>query len=133
MANQRRYVPLVGIAACLLFLVGLAVPLLFASGSEVNQYYASGAINPLIAGLFAVVGIMVFAAARKGRTDRALAAGVALTLGVFMLVVTVPWTLTVRVDILASSTLSVHPTTLSVLAFGLTISAVWYARALRIF
>lgn len=133
MANPRRYVPLVGIVACLLLLGGLAVPFFFASGNEVGLYYDSGALNPMIAGLFAVVAIVVFAAGRENRTDPALAAGVALTLGVFAVVVVVPWALTVRVDVLANATLSAHPTVLAVLAVFLPVSAAWYARSLGIF
>lgn len=133
MANPRRYVPLVGIVACLLLLAGLAVPFLFVAGSEVTLYYDSGALNPLIAGLFAVVAIVVFAAARADRTDPALAAGVALTFGVFVVVVVVPWALTVRVDVLASPALSSHPTALAILSTLVPLSAAWYARSLRIF
>lgn len=133
MANPRRYVPVVGIVACLLVLAGLAVPFLLASGSEVSLYYDSGALNPLIAGLFAVVAIVVFAAAREGRTDPALGAGVAMTFGVFTVLVIVAWSLTVRVDVLNSSIAASHPTALAAISLLVPLTAVWYARALRIF
>lgn len=133
MANPRRYVPVVGIVACLLVLVGLAVPFVLASGSEVSLYYDSGALNPLIAGLFVVVAIVVFAAAREGRTDPALGAGVALTFGVFTVMVVVAWSLTVRVDVLNSAIAASHPTAMAVLSLLVPLTAAWYAHALRIF
>lgn len=130
MANPRRYVPVVGIVACLLVLGALAVPFVLADGRQAGLYYDSGAITPLLAGLFALVSIVVFAAGREGRSDPALSAGVALTFGLFTAVVSLAWAATVRVDVLDSSLAAYHPLVLAAVSLALPLTAVWYARSL---
>lgn len=133
MADPRRFVPVVGIAACAVVLAGLAVPFVLADPGQVGLYYDSGAVNPLVAGLFAVLSIVVFAAGREGRTDPALAAGVTLTMGVFTTVVAVAWALTVRVDVVDAAAVSAHPLALAVVSLSLPAAATWYARSLGLF
>ncbi|MFB6179068.1 MAG: hypothetical protein ABEI77_05015 [Halorientalis sp.] len=129
--DDLRLAPLVGIVASLGVLVVLSVPyVLIDTASGVSAYYASGAINPLLAGLFALVTIIVFAAGREGRTDPTLAAGVALAFGVFMLLIAVVWALTVRVDTIAIQTS--HRWALVVVTLFVPASGVWFARALGV-
>jgi hypothetical protein len=129
--NDLRIAPTVGIVACLAVLGTLAAPYVLAdSAANVGTYYSSGAINPLLAGLFALVVLIVFAAGREGRTDPGLAAGAALALGLFTVLIAVAWALTTRVDAIAITT--GHRWAVVATAALLPLSAVWFARALRV-
>jgi len=130
MLDPRQYVPVVGIVTCLVLLAGLAAPFVLADPGEVGLYYDSGAINPLVACLFAILAIVVFAAGREGRTDPPLAAGVTLAMGVFATVVAVAWALTARVDVVDAAIISAHPSVLVAVSLSLPAAAAWYARSL---
>lgn len=127
--NRLRAVPTVGIVASLAVVVALSVPYLLGTNG-VGTYYGSGGVNPLLAGLFALVGVIVFAAGREGRSDPELAAGVALALGVFMVLVTVVWALTARVDAVQLTTM--HRWLVVGTAALVPLSAVAYARVLGV-
>ncbi|MFW6017768.1 MAG: DUF7548 family protein [Halapricum sp.] len=129
MPNSRRVAPLAGVVACLLVVGALAVPYALTDARTVGLYYESGIANPLIAGLLAVVSIVVFAAGHQGRTDPALAAGVTLTLGVFIVVVTVAWALTHQFGIVGQS-LAIHRWILLAAAVTIPLSGGWYAHGL---
>ena len=88
--EQVRLAPLVGVVGCLGVLGALAYPYAV-GGVGVSAYYASGPVNPLVAGLLAVVGIIVFAAGREGRTDPGFAAGAGLVFGVAIVLVLLAW------------------------------------------
>lgn len=129
--NDLRLAPTVGIVASLAVLAALAAPYVLAeSAGDVGLYYSSGALNPLLAGLFALVVLIVFAAGREGRTDPGLAAGAALALGLFTLLIVVAWALTVRVDVLVIAT--AHRWAVVAAAALLPVSALWFARALNV-
>jgi len=129
MVDSRRTAPLIGIAACLLVIVVLATPYVLTESQTVGLYYGSGVANPLLAGLLAVSAIVVFAAGRRGRTDRARAAGVALTLGLFIVTIVIAWATTVQFGIVDSS-LASHRWTLVAVGMGVPLAGAWYAHAL---
>lgn len=135
--DRSRLAPLVGIVGCLLVVAVLAVPYLLvrtAPASSVGFYYAAGAINPLLSGLFAFVGLIVIAAGREGRTDPGLAAGIALALGVFMVGVTVLWATTVPIGVVfdmdAPAIMAHHRLATTVAAGIVPVAGVWWARTL---
>lgn len=129
--NNLRVAPLVGIVASVGFLLALGAPyVLTDSTAGVSAYYDSGAINPLLAGLFALITIIVFAAGREGRTDPDLAAGVALAFGLFITIIALAWALTVRVDTVAIETS--HRWIVAAVAAVVPGSAAWFARALGV-
>lgn len=129
MDRSRQLAPLFGIVSCLLVLGALAVPYTLEDAAIVRLYYGSGVLNPLVAGLLALLSIVVFAAGRQGRTDPALAAGVTLSLGLFIVGVTVAWALTIQFGIVGAS-LSDHRWLLSGVALGVPLTAAWYAYSL---
>lgn len=129
MERSRQIAPLTGVAACLLVLGVIAVPYLLTDSSTASLYYDSGLLHPFVAGLLAVVLIVVLAAGRQERTDPALAAGIALTLGLFMVLLTVAWALTMRVDI-AGASLTDHRWMLVAVTVTVPVTAAWYARSL---
>lgn len=126
--NQAKLAPLVGIVGSVGVIVALAVPYLGPDAGAVGAYYGSGAVNPLVAGLLALVTIVVLAAGRQERSDPALAAGVALVFGVFILLVAVAWGTTVRVDVAAVP--AIHRWATIALASLVPIGAAWFVRAL---
>jgi hypothetical protein len=125
-----RLAPLVGILGCLGVIAALLYPYVAVDGA-VGAYYSFGALNPLVAGVLGLVGVIIFAAGREGRTDPSLAAGAGLVLGVFMLVVTLAWAVTAPLD--AVRITPVHRWTVAVPALLVVVGSLWYARVLRIF
>lgn len=128
-----------GTAACLLTAAAVVAPYVVLSGDQmgaVGTYYALGAVSPLAAGLLGLVGAVIFAAGREGRSDPDLVAGVMLAVGVFLVVVTLQWALAygpaaffgsenVPTGFLSAHRWSVVAGTALVAASG-----AWYARAL---
>jgi hypothetical protein len=141
--ERTRLAPTVGIVACLLLVVMLVVPyLLIRTPRIAATYYGSGPINPLFAGLWAVVALLAFAAGRQDRTDPVLAAATALAFGAFALAFCVLWLLSNPQDVILGLDLSpdsptgesqfvrnlqYHPPLLSLVAFVVPASAGWYA------
>jgi hypothetical protein len=129
--DDLRLAPTLGIVACLAVLGVLGAPYVLAdSASGVGTYYGSGAINPLLAGLFALIAIIIFAAGREGRTEPDLAAGVTLTLGLFIVLINLAWALTARVDVVAIQ--ESYRWLLVGVSLGVPVSAAWFTRALGI-
>lgn len=131
----RTLAPAVGAIACLVVAATVAIPYLVADQvTRVSAYYGAGAITPLAAGLLALVGVIVFAAGREGRTDPGLAAGVTLVLGAVSFLVALLWALTLPGDLVVGTEKSVLWTVhrwVVVLASGvMAASAGWYARSL---
>ncbi|MFB6309571.1 MAG: hypothetical protein ABEH64_00170 [Salinirussus sp.] len=125
--DGRRAAPLVGIAGCLALVVALAYPYLIL-GEAASTYYSAGSINPLVAGLLALVAIVVFASGREGRTDPGFAAGVGVVFGITILAIVLFWAVTVRVDIIAID--PNHRWVMTVAAAVVPLGAGWFARSL---
>ena len=128
--DSVRVAPLVGIVGCLGVVAALVYPYLAADGA-VGAYYASGVVSPLVAGMLALVTIIVLAAGRENRTDPELAAGAGLVFGLFMVLVSLAWGVTARVDVLIIS--QYHRWSPAIAALAVPLGSLWYARALRIF
>jgi hypothetical protein len=122
-----RLAPLMGIVGCLGVLAALVYPYVAADGS-VATYYGSGLVNPLVAGLFALVTIIALAAGREGRTDPGLAAGAALVFGLFMIGIGLAWGLTVRLD--AVTLPGSHRWSVGAVALLVAAGSLWYTWAL---
>ncbi|MEA5386458.1 hypothetical protein VB773_10640 [Haloarculaceae archaeon H-GB2-1] len=94
-------------------------------------------MNPLLTGIFALVGVIVFAAGRERRSDPSLAAGAALTLGLFGTAVTLLWAVTVPESVVVGmSTATVveyHRWVLVVASLGIPAAGAWFSRALGVF
>lgn len=125
-----RLAPLVGIVGCLGVLGVLVYPY-FAADGAVGAYYGSGAVNPLVVGLLALVTIIVLAAGREDRTDPELAAGAGLVFGLFMVVLSLSWGLTARVDAVILT--QYHRWALPAVAVLAPLGSLWYTRTLGIF
>ena len=127
---QARTAPLAGIGGCLAVLVALAYPYLAVDG-PVGAYYGSGLVNPLVAGLLAVLALIVFAAGRERRTEPDFAAGVTLTAGLFVALIVFLWAATVRIDVVEISPL--HRWITLAVSLTIPVAGAWYARSLRLF
>lgn len=128
--DSVRVAPLVGIVGCLGVLVALLYPYLAADGA-VGLYYGSGVVSPLVAGMLALITIIVLAAGREERTDPEIAAGAGLVFGLFIVGLSLGWGLTTRVDVLTISEL--HRWSVPAVGGLVPIASLWYARALRLF
>ncbi|UPM43151.1 DUF7548 family protein [Halocatena salina] len=134
--DDVRLAPLVGIIACVSVVLVLAVPYVLLSPTAANTYYTTGAFNPLFAGLFALVCVVVFASGRSRRSDPALAAGVCLVFGLFIAGFSAVWALTVPTQLAFShptgATFEYHRYVLILIALAVPVSATWYTRALNL-
>lgn len=135
--DRLRLAPSVGVVAAVGVVLALSVPFgLVEDPNAVITYYGGGAINPLIAGLFALVSVIVFAAAREERADPAISAGAALVLGGFAFVIAAVWAVTVPrglvTQLSTAAVLEYHPIALAVITLALPASALLYARELGI-
>lgn len=93
----------VGFSICIIASVVLVLALLAAflaeSSRDVMLYYNFGTVNPLLAGVLAILVVVVFAAVRSGRLSESVGTGVALGLSLVILLVVTIWALTGRVDV----------------------------------
>lgn len=133
--DDLRLAPAVGIVGCVLYLLALAAPYtLIETASAVGAYYSSGALSPLLPGVLALVCIIVLAAGREGRSDPSIAAGVSIGMGVFIVVLSAVWAVTVPSSLvlgLTESTLIEHHRWVVVVAGCLVpLGGTWFARAL---
>jgi len=125
--QQVRLAPLVGIVGCLAVLGALAYPYVAGDGG-VGAYYASGVVNPLVAGLLALVATIVLAAGREERTDPGFAAGAALVFGLFIVGILLAWGMTARLDTVAVS--QYHRWVTAGVAVLIPAGGLWFARSL---
>jgi hypothetical protein len=137
--ERLRLFPLVGIVGCVLFAVVLAVPYALLgtdAGSGASAYYGTGAVNPLVGGLFVTVGVIVLSAGRSGRADPGLAAGVALSLGIFLVAVAGVWAVTVPrslvVGLSETAVVEYHRWTLALVAVLVPAASAAWARTLGV-
>lgn len=133
--DQLRLAPTVGIVGCLVYLGSLAMPyLLVESPGAVGAYYDAGAVTPLIPAVLALVGIIVVAAGREGRSDPGLAAGAGIVLGLFIVGLTFLWALTVPESLVLGLTertvMQYHRWVAVAVAVPVPLSSLWFARAL---
>ncbi|MFB6073801.1 MAG: hypothetical protein ABEJ89_02175 [Haloarculaceae archaeon] len=129
-----RLPPTIGLVAAVAYLVVLGAPYVVAPVSQVGAYYGSGAVSALVPALFAVVALIVMAAGRQERTAPDFAAGVALVVGLFTVLLSALWALTVRPDVITFGSLAVyHRWVLVAVSLVLPAAAVLYARTLGLF
>lgn len=88
-----RSVAYAGVGGCLAVLAALAAPvvLLEQPGTGLGIYYQSGSIGAAGIAFLAVVGIVVFLAGERGNADPVTAAGIAVTLSVGLVLLTLLW------------------------------------------
>ncbi|WP_338739073.1 DUF7548 family protein [Haloplanus salilacus] len=89
-----------GIAGCVAVVVSLVLPYVTASGwgAALGRYYAAGPLGVWGLVFLALVGVVVFLAGIRGRTDPTTAAGIALAIGVVALLIALVWALSVSLD-----------------------------------
>jgi hypothetical protein len=129
-----RQPPTLGVLGCLATLAVVVWPYTLEPVPVVSAYYGTAAVTPLAAGLLALVGVIVFAAGRQGRSDPELVAGAGIVFGLFVVAIALVFAFTARVDVLGGSSplLSSHRWALAAVAAVVPASGVWYARRLRL-
>ncbi|MFB6256003.1 MAG: hypothetical protein ABEH58_04620 [Haloplanus sp.] len=98
--RTEQAAPALGIFGCLAVVVTLALPYLVATGwgSQLGRYYAAGPLGVGAVLFFSLVGVVVFLAGARGRTDATTAAGISLALGVVSLLVALLWAASVSLQ-----------------------------------
>lgn len=136
----RRLAPLAGIVGSVALLVLLALPYLLVTTPGAVASYYTAPLDPLFAGLFALVAVIVLAAGREERSDPAVAAGAALVLGAFTVLIVGIWVAGSPAEVVLGleevgpvRLLQYHPLVTLAVALFLPASAVWYSRTLGLF
>jgi hypothetical protein len=98
--RTEQAAPALGILGCLAVVATLVLPFALYPdwGSALAQYYTSGPLGVGAVIALSLVGVVVFLAGARGRTDPTTAAGIALPLGVVALAVALSWALTAPLD-----------------------------------
>jgi len=89
--TRERAAATVGVVATATALGLTAVPYAVAGPTAVSTYYAAGFASPVFVSLLAVVGAITLVSAANGRSDPALAAGIAVTVAAFAVGLSVLW------------------------------------------
>ena len=99
--NAEEAAPVAGIAGCLAVVLAMAAPYLLVSdpGTGLSVYYRAGPTGAGIVAFLALLAVVVFLAGVRGRTDPPTAAGVALVLGVGMVLLALLWAFAVPPEI----------------------------------
>lgn len=123
-----------GVVASLLTAGAVAAPYLLLPAGQLDNvaaYYGTGVVTPLAPGLLGLLGAIIFAAGREGRSDPDLVAGIALAIGVFSLLVGLEWALAFRPGVfgggVAIEFLDGHRWSVPTGGLLETAAAVWYA------
>ncbi|MFB6123885.1 MAG: hypothetical protein ABEJ78_10565 [Haloferacaceae archaeon] len=130
----ERAAPVAGILGCLAAALTFVAPYVAASGwgAELGRYYAAGPVGVTAVVFLALLGVVVFLAAFRGRTDPDVAAGIALVLGVTMVAIAVSWALVVPLDVVygyPGSWITDHRWYLVASTAVVSVAAAAYARA----
>lgn len=96
---QRLLGVLLSSTASAILIVILLAAFVPESPYDIVLYYGFNTVNPLLAGVFALGVILVFAAIRSGRLSESVGAGVALGLGLVSFGTVLIWAFTGRVDV----------------------------------
>jgi len=89
--NRERFAAGLGVAAAALALVLTAVPYAVTGPTAISAYYSVGLVSPVFVSLLSVVGAITLLSAAKRRSDPALAAGIAVTVAAFAVVLALLW------------------------------------------
>jgi hypothetical protein len=137
--DSERTAASVGVVACVLTALAVGAPYVLLPAEEagnVAAYYGVGPVSPLAPGLLGVLGAIIFAAGREGRSDPDLVAGVTVVVGGFSMVAALAWALSFRPDLVASTAalefMTGHRWTVLAGTLLETVAAVWYAGARRL-
>jgi len=93
--RERRAAGL-GVVAAALTLALAALPYAVARPTAVGTYYAAGPVSPVFVSLLAVIGAITLVSATTGRSDPPLAAGIAVTVGAFAVLLAALWAVPAR-------------------------------------
>lgn len=106
-------------------------------GGALETYYSQfGIVGPPYVAVLALVAVVVLLAGRQGRASADVVAGVALVVGLMMVVLTALWAFGGATELVGSLSeaawLEFHPWVLLASALGLLLGAVWFADAIGV-
>ena len=106
--TRERLVARLGVVAAAAVVVLTAIPYALTESTGISAYYRVGVASPVFVSLLAVVGAITLLSATKGRADPALAAGVAVTVAGFAVVIALLWAIPAQ-DVAFSLNLRADP------------------------
>lgn len=131
--DDTRRAAAVGVGSAVAVAALVAVPYALADARAVDVYYGGSLVGPPLVGLFAGVAAIALLAGARGRTDPAVAAGVAVVLGLLAAGLLVPWAFGVSPALVGGMTTVAafrwHRWALAATGLGLLGGAVWFARS----
>lgn len=130
--NARTLAARLGAAACLLLVALAALPYLVMDGTEVGVYYGVGPVGPPFLALVATVALVALLSGAAERSDPATVAGVAVVLGVLLVLFGGLWAVPASGVVggtTAPAAFDYHPWAVVATALVVFGSAAWFARA----
>lgn len=94
--TRERLAARLGVVSAAVVLVLTAIPYALTGSTGISAYYRVGVASPVFVSLLAVIGAITLLSAAKGRSDPALAAGVAATVAAFAVVIALLWAIPAR-------------------------------------
>ncbi|MFB6227975.1 MAG: hypothetical protein ABEH88_05240 [Halobacteriales archaeon] len=94
--TRERLAARLGVVAAAAVVVLTAIPYALTESTGISTYYGVGVASPVFVSLLAVVGAITLLSAAKGRSDPALAAGAAVTVAAFAVVIALLWAIPAR-------------------------------------
>ena len=129
--DGERVASTIGVVGGLLVLALTALPYAFARPGQVGTYYAAGPAGPAFISLISTVAAITLLSAERGRSDPALASGIAVTVSAFAVVLALLWAVPAG-DIVSGievpAWFSYHPASLVVATLVLLGASGAYAR-----
>lgn len=92
----ERFAARLGVVAAVAVLGLTALPYALTGATGISTYYRVGVASPVFVSLLAVVGAITLISAASGRSDPALAAGIAVTVAAFAVMIAILWALPAR-------------------------------------
>lgn len=120
-----------GLAAAALVIILTALPYGFARSASIGTYYGAGLVGPAFFALLSMIAAITLLGAARRRSDPAVAAGIAVTVSAFAVMLSVVWAVPAQ-DVVGSlsipSWFGYHPLSVVLAALALLTAAGWYAR-----
>ena len=119
-----------GLGAAGLVVALTALPYGFARGGSVGAYYGVGLVGPAFVSLLSAIAAITLLAAARRRSDPAVAAGIAVTVSAFAVVLSVLWAFPAQeviVGLPIPSWFGYHPLAVVLATLLLLAAAGWYA------
>lgn len=127
-----RFVPAIGLAACIAVLITIIVPYIVVPPQGVSAYYGVTLVGPLVVGVIAVLAAIAFGTGLLGWFSPSMITGAVLIFGFTMVLLAVYWAIAVPPSLVMglarAEELRYHRWILVLFALIVPVSGIWYAK-----